>query len=143
MPTFALVILACSILFTACTTQPSAPTARRNILFLGIDDLRPELGAYGAPLMKTPHIDKLASEGLLFERHYAQFAVCIPSRVALLTSLHSERTQQVYGPIRWQQVEGAQTMGNTFRAAGYETVRLGKIWHIPEGSESGDEWDVA
>ena len=51
---------------------------RKNVLFLAIDDLRPELGCYGHPIVKSPHIDKLASQGVIFERNYCQQAVCGP-----------------------------------------------------------------
>lgn len=130
------------LLVAAIAAGCASETSRPNVLFLSIDDLRPELGSYGLSHLKTPEIDKLASEGLLFERHYVQFAVCIPSRVALLTSLSSERTHQVYGKIQWQGITGATAMGNRFGQAGYETVSLGKIWHVPSGSSSGDAFDV-
>jgi len=113
---------------------------RPNILFIAIDDLRPELGCYGAPV-KSPHIDKLASEGILFNRHYVQFAVCIPSRAALLTGLRSERTHQLYGPPVWKDVPGVQSWGNTFSEANYQTISLGKIWHIT-GGENSDKFDI-
>ena len=56
-----------------------------HILFIAIDDLRPELGCYGAPLAKSPHLDKLAAEGLRFDRAYCQQATCSPSRASLMT----------------------------------------------------------
>ncbi len=56
-----------------------------NILFIAIDDLRPELGCYGSPIAKSPHIDRLASEGLKFNRAYCQQAICSPSRASLMT----------------------------------------------------------
>lgn len=123
--------------FAAAPTKP-------NILFIAVDDLRPQLGCYGVGWMKTPHMDALAARGVRFDRHYVQFAVCIPSRVALLTSLRSERTRQVYGPHVWQNVPGVSTLGRTFGASGYATVSLGKIWHgKPEGGtrKDGDVFD--
>jgi iduronate 2-sulfatase len=111
-----------------------------NILFIAVDDLRPQLGCYGVDFMRTPNIDALASRGVRFDRHYVQMAVCIPSRVALLTSLRSERTHQVYGPLQWQETPKATPVGRWFGAHGYATVSLGKIWHAP-GGDSGDKWD--
>ncbi len=116
-------------------------TARPNVVFVAIDDLRNELGCYGVSDMHTPHIDRLAENGTLFENHYVQFAVCIPSRVAMLTSLRPERTHQIYGPSVWQNTPSAMPLGKTFTAAGYATVSLGKIWHVVGGND-GDAFDV-
>lgn len=113
-----------------------------NVLFIAIDDLRTELNCYGAPV-KSPNIDNLAKQGVLFDRHYVQFAVCIPSRVSLLTGLRPERTHQMYGPPVWEETPGAQSWGNTFREAGYTTVSLGKIWHLHNSSyTNSDKFDV-
>ena len=56
-----------------------------NILFIAIDDLRPELGCYGSSIAKSPNLDRLASEGLKFNRAYCQQAICSPSRASLMT----------------------------------------------------------
>jgi len=56
-----------------------------NILFIAIDDMRPEFGCYGSELAITPNLDKLASEGVLFERAYCQQAICSPSRASIMT----------------------------------------------------------
>ncbi|MBI5692145.1 MAG: sulfatase [Verrucomicrobia bacterium] len=121
----------------ACTSTVARPP---NILFLAVDDLRPQLGCYGLDFMRTPHIDSLAARGVRFDRHYVAMAVCIPSRVALLTSLRSERTRQIYGPLQWQDTPNATPVGRWFGRHGYATVSLGKIWHAP-GGDSGDTWD--
>lgn len=117
-----------------------AAAPRPNILFLVADDLRPQLGCYGVSWMHTPNLDRLAQSAVRFDRHYVQMAVCIPSRVALFTSLRSERTQQVFGPMRWQRVPGATGLGRHFRAHGYVAVSLGKVWHA-EGEPHGDVFD--
>ncbi|MBI5425844.1 MAG: sulfatase [Opitutae bacterium] len=119
----------------------AATPTRPNVLFIAVDDLRPELGCYGSAFIKTPNIDRFARTAEVFERHYTQFAVCIPSRVALLTGLSPERTHQTYGPPVWEKVPGAQPWGRTFQAAGYATVSLGKIWHV-EGGVLSDTFDV-
>jgi len=61
--------------------QPKLP----NILFIAVDDLRPELGCYGAKTILTPNIDRIANKGMTFLRAYCQKAVCPPSRTSLLT----------------------------------------------------------
>ncbi len=65
----------------------AAPIRKPNVLLICVDDLNPLLGCYGAPLIKTPNMDRLAARGLLFERAYCNQAVCAPSRNALMTGL--------------------------------------------------------
>ena len=64
-----------------------AQAAQKNVLFIAVDDLKPTLGAYGHPIVKTPNIDKLAARGLLFESAYTSQALCSPSRNALLAGI--------------------------------------------------------
>ena len=63
----------------------AASAKQKNVLFIAVDDLRIELGCYGAGHMKTPNIDRLAKGGLLFEQAYCQQAICAPSRISLMT----------------------------------------------------------
>lgn len=59
---------------------PPSPQGYKNVLFIVVDDLRPEISAYGHHYMKTPHLDKLASEGTVYTRAYVQYSFCAPSR---------------------------------------------------------------
>ena len=61
-----------------------------NILFIGVDDLRPELASYGATYIKSPNIDRIAAEGVLFDRAYAQWPVCMQSRASMLSGLRPD-----------------------------------------------------
>lgn len=115
---------------------------RPNVLFIAVDDLRPELDCYGAKTT-TPNIDRLAEAGLLFERAYSNQAVCGASRVSLMTSLYPEFTgERTYHVTdwrkRWQHIV---TLNQHFTANGYKTIGLGKIYHGSGGpGVDPDNW---
>ena len=67
--------------------------SRKNVLFIAVDDLRPELGCYGHPYIQSPHMDDLARSGMVFKNAYCQQAVCAPSRTSLLTGLRPDSTR--------------------------------------------------
>lgn len=113
-----------------------------NVLFIAIDDLRPELGCYGVKEAQSPHLDRFARESVLFTRHYAQVPTCGASRYALLTGRLPSRTgvtasnEALYRgktALSAEQLPGAQTMPELFRRSGYRTICLGKISHTPDG----------
>ena len=118
---------------------PHAAAAERppNVLFIAVDDLRPELGAYGKKHMVTPHMDRLASEGRIFERHYVLAPSCGPSRYALLTGMHPTPKHPVsYRNDAFQLYEesvGPLSMQQHFRDNGYHTTLIGKVSHTPDG----------
>ena len=73
--------------FIAALPNPGStvPNKLKNVLFIAIDDLRPQLGTYGQNFIKSPNIDALAAKSIVFERAYCQVAVCSPSHTSLLT----------------------------------------------------------
>jgi iduronate 2-sulfatase len=77
------------VLATAVQCQAAE---RPNVLFIAIDDLRPELGCYDSPIAVSPNLDALAKNGLLFNRAYCQQAICRPSRASLMTGARPETT---------------------------------------------------
>jgi arylsulfatase A-like enzyme len=107
----------------------AAGTGRPNILFIAIDDLRPELGCYGAAQVKTPHIDKLAASGMLFDRAYCQVPICMGSRASLMTGI-LPTSKRFVGNCRMDvDAPKAATLPEVFRKAGYTTLSNGKIFH--------------
>ncbi len=105
---------------------------RPNILFIAIDDLRPELGCYGSPIAISPHIDQLASKGIRFDSAHCQLAVCNPSRVSLLTGLRPDSTKVWTLDVRFREtIPNAVTLPQHFKQGGYHTVGFGKIFHNP------------
>lgn len=111
-------------------TKSKPKTDKPNILFIPIDDLRPEFGAYGADYVKTPHIDRLAEGGITFARTYCQQAVCNPSRASLLTGMRPDAIQvwDLQTPFR-KMVPDAITLPQYFKQNGYITIGLGKTFH--------------
>ena len=85
-----LVLLLAVTLFACQQSQKDSTSSQPNILFIAIDDLRPELGCYGSVDAISPNLDKLADNGLLFNRAYCQQAICSPSRASLMTGARPE-----------------------------------------------------
>lgn len=105
---------------------------RPNILFIAVDDLRPAIGCYGDSLAITPNIDRLASDGLLFNQAYCQVAVCNPSRASLMTGQRPDKLGVWTLPIHFREAKpDAITMPQWFREFGYTAVSHGKIYHNP------------
>lgn len=116
-------------ILTLILLATAAGAGRPNILFIAIDDLRPELGCYGAPQVKTPHIDGLAAGGMLFHRAYCQVPICMGSRASLMTGM-LPTSKRFVGNCRMDvDAPTAMTLPEVFRKAGYTTLSNGKIYH--------------
>ena len=104
-------------------------TAQKNILFIAVDDLKPDLGCYGNELVLSPNIDKLANKGTLFTAAYCQQAVCGPSRASILTGLRPDRTQvwDLKTKLR-NNLPDVVSLPQYFKANGYETIGMGKVF---------------
>ena len=111
-----------------------------NVLFIAVDDLRPELGCYGNEHIKTPHIDQLAKGSVTFTRAYCQQAVCNPSRASLMTGLRPDATK-VWDLVTHfrNTVPNVVTLPQQFRKHGYHAVAYGKIFHNPLPDDKS--WD--
>nr|WP_161501531.1 sulfatase [Rhodopirellula sp. SM50] len=116
-------------------------TRQPNILFLAVDDLRPELACYGSPQAVTPNMDALSKQSVQFSRSYVTYPLCLPSRASMLTGRridYSARRKRV----GFTDLIGIQsTWPRTFREAGYWTATIGKLYHgnVPENDKSA--WD--
>ena len=127
-----------SFVFLLCPLLQSAE--KPNILFIAIDDLRPELGCYGSPVAITPNLDALASDGLRFDRAYCQEAICAPSRISLLTGKRPDQTGITHNYVKLRDLNpDIITLPQHFGAHGYTTFFTGKIFH--QGDEEEDAWN--
>lgn len=136
------------IAFQGCSNKTIGTNNRPNIIYILVDDLGyGELGVYGQKTIKTPHIDQLASKGMLFIQHYSGAPVCAPSRYMLLTGKHSGHAR-IRGNDEWAErgdvwnyeksvndpnLEGqrpilnsTETLGEIMQKAGYKTGIVGK-----------------
>lgn len=115
----------------AILTAPSlAESKQENVLIFFIDDLRPELNCYGSDYIHSPAIDKLASQGVLFEKAYCQQALCAPSRISLMTGQYPDTTgiTGLFTPLTKVQ-PNALTLPRYFKERGYATCSYGKVYH--------------
>ena len=124
----------------------SAATNRLNVLFIAVDDLRPELGCYGVPIIKSPNLDQLAARGLVFQRAYCQQAFCSPSRSSLLTGRRPDTTKvyDLEADFRTA-LPGVVTLPQYFKQQGYHSQGMGKIYHNKKDdaiSWSVPHWDA-
>ena len=101
-----------------------------NILFLCVDDLRPELGAYGSSQIHSPAIDKLAKNSFVFNNAFCNVPVCGASRASLLTGLLPKKNRFIdYKTHVDLDTPGVQTLPQTFKESGYATYSFGKVFH--------------
>ena len=119
--------------------SPTDQRQLKNVLFIAVDDLRPELGAYGSDVIKSPNIDKLASQSMVFERAYCQVPVCSPSRASLLTGRRPDTNHvwRITDDEYWRDYTNATTIPQYFKENGYISVGMGKIFH--PGAPSGND----
>lgn len=128
--------------------EKSPPIQKKfNVLFIAVDDLRPELHCYGQSQIISPNIDRLASQSLLFKRAYVQQAVCAPSRNGVMTGLRPDAIG-IYnlGTFFRDSVPDVVTLPQHFKNNGYQAESMGKIYHLWHGNHddsiswSTDSW---
>lgn len=133
----------CALLaFCLTALLVATPTLARpkNILFVFSDDHACQaVGAYGSKINKTPHIDRLAEQGMRFDRCYVTNAICGPSRACILTGKYSHLNGFFSNE---QQFDSTQdTFVTRIRDAGYQTAVIGK-WHLGSDPVGFDHWDI-
>lgn len=119
-----LMVLLCS---SFCVQSLFSANQKKNVLFIGVDDLRPALGCYGNDQVKSPAIDKFASRSVTFTHAYCQYPVCNPSRRSVLSGLRPQRFE--YHKLLSEVAPDHITMPGYFKRNGYYTASIGKMYH--------------
>jgi arylsulfatase A-like enzyme len=123
-------VVALAVSFVVPAAAQKKSKTKYNILFIISDDLRPELGSYGNSLIKTPNIDKIAARGVRFDRAYAQYPLCNPSRSSMLTGHYPTQTGIMNNNDYFRITHPDYvTLPQYFKNNGYATLRVGKIFH--------------
>ncbi len=108
-----------------------------NVLFVVVDDLRPLISCQGDPVAITPNLDKLAADGMVFERAYAQYPICGPSRGSFMSGMRPDTTGLMGNNTPFHSaVPNALTLNRYFMETGYRVFGAGKVYH----NSIGEEW---
>ena len=133
-----------SLLLALVITAAATAAEKPNVIVIMADDLGyGDLSAYGATAFKTPHIDRLAAEGLQFTQGYCSASTCTPTRYSFLTGSYAFRRKGTgIAPPNGRLVvpPDSVTIADLAKTAGYRTAVIGK-WHLGLGDESGPNWN--
>lgn len=138
--------LPCAMLMVFVLSGPApgaeaGKTGAYNVLFIAVDDLRPEAGCYGNRVIKTPAIDRLAAGGTTFLRAYCQQAVCSPSRTSLLLGRRPDTTRVYDLQTHFRlHLPDVVTLPEHFKNHGYHAQGFSKIYH--GGLDDPKSWSV-
>ena len=132
-----IILFIAAFYFIGSNAQEKQP----NVLVFYIDDLRAELGCYGSETAITPNIDKIANDGVMFNKAYVQQAICAPSRMSMLTGLRPETLgiYSIFTPLREVHKE-IVSLPQLFHKNGYKTISIGKVYH--HGSDDKNVWST-
>lgn len=130
------------VLFLSCQQKTTKEKPiKKNILFIMVDDLRPEFGAYGKNEIISPHLDALANSGVRFDRAYCQVPICGASRASIMTGTYPTRHRFLSARTYAEKDRpGIEVLPGHFKAHGYRTISLGKIFDgVDDHSEAWSE----
>jgi arylsulfatase A-like enzyme len=138
---FLLFISVSWLLLYSCSGQQEEETpAPVNVLFIAVDDLRPELNCYGVDYIKSPGIDKLASESIVFDRAYCNVPVCGASRASIMSGVRPGRYRFInYSTWLDKDYPGVTSLPMHFKNNGYTTISNGKVYH--HAKDDQEAWD--
>ena len=134
-----LLFLALFFLFSCSEVEKNTNSKEKlNVLLIIADDLNCDLGAYGNSVVKTPNIDRFAEKGILFENAHNQYPLCGPSRASFMTGMYTNQTKITRNNMNLRNsIPDVITLGQRFRQSGYQSVRIGKIFHYDNPSAIG------
>ncbi len=132
------------LLFAALAHTQVSAAEKPNIIVVMADDLGyGDLSCYGADSFKTPHIDRLAAEGIRFTSGYCSASTCTPTRYSFLTGNYAFRKKGTgIAPPNSPAIiqPGTETIASLLRSVGYKTAVIGK-WHLGLGGPKGPDWN--
>lgn len=126
----------------AANRAVAEPAKKPNVLLIVVDDLNTDLGCYGNSVVKSPNIDRLAARSVRFDRAYAQYTVCAPSRQSFLSGLSPETTGIFeFQTLLRNKMPDVVFLPQLFRENGYFTAGSGKVFHDTRQSDKDKSWD--
>jgi iduronate 2-sulfatase len=138
-----LVGITCLLILLSCKTikkKKTLTTVKQNVLFLIMDDLRPELSVYGQSQISSPNIDALAKSGVTFKRAYCNVPVCGASRASILTGIRPTADRFLkYNASITKETPNILTLVKHFKNQGYTTISNNKITHLKRDIKEWDE----
>ena len=131
-------LVAAPLIVSTAMTSSCSKDRKMNVLFIAVDDMNNDLGCYGHPYVKSPNIDRLASQGVAFANAYCQLPLSSPSRSSLLTGMRPDRTRVFDLTYHFRQdLPDIVTLPQMFMNNGYYVARVGKMYHYGNPGDIG------